>query len=82
MPLSQEDSRDDRTSSVRSMSERIQWRKSSHSGGDATQCVEVAGRRHMIAKRDSKDPLGPVLAFSAGEWAVSLGDVKRGRYDA
>lgn len=44
------------------------WHKSSHSGsGD--QCVEIAalsgGRR---AVRDSKDPEGPALVFSATGW--------------
>ncbi|MFB4302911.1 DUF397 domain-containing protein [Actinomadura sp. NTSP31] len=57
------------------------WRTSSHSGGDATQCVEIAGRGQEIAARDSKNPDGPVLAFTSGEWAAFLGDVKRGVYD-
>jgi hypothetical protein len=63
------------------MSERIKWRKSSHSGGDATQCVEIAGWRRVIAARDSKDSAGPLLTFSLGEWRTFLADVKRGAYD-
>jgi hypothetical protein len=63
------------------MSERIKWRKSSYSGGDATQCVEVAERLHVIAARDSKDAAGPVLTFSTGEWRAFLDDVKRGAHD-
>jgi hypothetical protein len=35
-----------------------------------------------VVARDSKDPSGPVLAFSLTAWAAFLGDVKRGLYDA
>ncbi|WP_190856338.1 DUF397 domain-containing protein [Actinomadura sp. RB99] len=59
----------------------VLWRTSSHSGGDATQCVEVAGRAQMVAARDSKDPAGPVLTFGPGEWRAFLADVKRGAHD-
>lgn len=38
------------------------WRKSSHSGQDAS-CVEVA--HSLDALRDSKDPAGSVLVSSA-----------------
>lgn len=47
------------------------WRKSSRSGGNGGQCVEVATiLPGIVAVRDSKDPNGPVLvvesmAFSA-----------------
>ncbi len=51
------------------------WRKSSYSGGNGGQCVEVAaitspqhGPARLCAVRDSKDPDGPVLAFSPGQW--------------
>ncbi|WP_242902691.1 DUF397 domain-containing protein [Actinomadura terrae] len=46
----------------------LQWRKSSRSSGQGGQCVEVATHTTMIAVRDSKDPNGPRLAFSAAEW--------------
>ncbi|HEY3733216.1 MAG TPA: DUF397 domain-containing protein [Streptosporangiaceae bacterium] len=61
------------------------WRKSSYSGNNGGQCVEVAaapgrhaGRGRMIAVRDSKDPEGPVLAFGPGEWRVFTDQVKAG----
>jgi len=62
------------------------WRKSSYSGGNGGQCVEVAavngrqsGPAAVCAVRDSKNPDGPVLAFSAGQWRLFTADVKVGR---
>jgi hypothetical protein len=49
---------------------RITWRKSDVSGGDA--CVEVAAARSSILVRDSKDPHGPMVTFSGPEWARFL----------
>ncbi|MGH3838185.1 MAG: DUF397 domain-containing protein [Pseudonocardiaceae bacterium] len=47
------------------------WRKSSRSNGAGGDCVEVAdldsGYR---AVRDSKDPGGPILIFTAAEWSA------------
>jgi hypothetical protein len=58
------------------------WRKSSRSGdyGDQTNCVEVAELPGRVAMRDSKDPAGPVLAFTPVEWRVFLGDVRSGEF--
>jgi hypothetical protein len=63
------------------------WRKSSYSGGNGGQCVEVAtlttnlDRPQMIcAVRDSKNPEGPVLAFSPGPWRTFAGRVKAGTF--
>jgi hypothetical protein len=56
-----------------------QWRKSSLSGSDGSNCVEVAhlhgGRR---AVRDSKDRSGPALVFTPAEWTAFLDHVKVG----
>jgi Domain of unknown function (DUF397) len=53
------------------------WVKSSYSGGSGGNCVEIAtlpgGDR---AVRDSKDPEGPVLRFTADEWRVFIRSVK------
>ncbi|MGH3997866.1 MAG: DUF397 domain-containing protein [Pseudonocardiaceae bacterium] len=55
------------------------WRKSdrSNGGGDGA-CVEIAELPDRVAMRDSKDPAGPVLAFSDAEWRVFLGSVRTG----
>ncbi|HYZ55628.1 MAG TPA: DUF397 domain-containing protein [Streptosporangiaceae bacterium] len=43
------------------------WRKSTYSnnGGD---CVEVARTGSAVTVRDSKNPDGPALAFTPGQW--------------
>ncbi|GGO93004.1 DUF397 domain-containing protein [Wenjunlia tyrosinilytica] len=48
------------------------WRKSSHSDQSGGDCVEVAIHPTTVHVRDSKDPEGPALAFSAESWAVFL----------
>ena len=58
------------------------WAKSSlsYATGD---CVEVARLgAGGVAVRDSKDPSGPVLSFTAAEWAAFLGGVRGGEFDA
>ncbi|WP_248961710.1 DUF397 domain-containing protein [Sphaerisporangium perillae] len=54
-----------------------QWRKSTFSGDDGSNCVEVAvlssGRR---AVRDSKDRSGPVLVVTPAAWVTFLDHVK------
>ena len=60
----------------------LQWRKSSYSGNQGGQCVEVAeladGGR---AVRDSKNPEGAKLVFTVGEWAAFLDGAKNGEFD-
>ncbi|HEY1915725.1 MAG TPA: DUF397 domain-containing protein [Streptosporangiaceae bacterium] len=46
---------------------RARWRTSSYSGNSGN-CVQVAALDRVIAVRDSKDPDGPVLVWSADEW--------------
>jgi hypothetical protein len=60
----------------------VTWRKSSYSGGNGGNCVEVASTgQPLIAVRDSKDPYGPKLAFTSPMWKsfVQQTRSKRGR---
>jgi hypothetical protein len=47
---------------------RVDWRKSSYSGNNGGNCVEVGTTSQAIAVRDSKDPHGPALGFSRQAW--------------
>lgn len=59
-----------------------EWRKSSYSGGsDPDSCVEVAdGFPGVTPVRDSKDPGGPALVFSAEAFADFVGAIKSGQF--
>ncbi|WTT38035.1 DUF397 domain-containing protein [Kitasatospora sp. NBC_00085] len=60
--------------------DRLSWLKSSYSGGNGGDCIEVApGLPGVVPVRDSKDPQGPALLFPASAWrsfiaAVRVGD--------
>ena len=59
---------------------RIEWRKSTLSTTNG--CVEVAFVGERIALRDSKQQgRGPVLEFTATEWAAFLAGVRGGEFD-
>lgn len=49
----------------------LTWHKSSYSGYNG-DCVQVAAAGNAILVRDSKDPAGPVLAFTPAEWRAFL----------
>ena len=56
---------------------RVRWRKPSYSGGNGGTCAEVAGPLPAgVAVRDSKDPEGPKLAFTAAQWQAFTRRVK------
>jgi Domain of unknown function (DUF397) len=60
----------------------LSWQKSSYSGNGGGNCVEVARNlARVVAVRDSKDPLGPVLSLAPGVWQGFIADVKAGRHD-
>ncbi|WP_202918006.1 DUF397 domain-containing protein [Streptomyces taklimakanensis] len=49
----------------------LRWFKSSHSGSDGGDCVEVAAGSDAVYVRDSKMAGdGPVLRVGRGEWAA------------
>ncbi|MBB5939892.1 DUF397 domain-containing protein [Streptomyces zagrosensis] len=56
-----------------------QWRKSSYSNGGGN-CIEWAPAHAatigVVPVRDSKDPHGPALSFTAPAWSAFLAGVK------
>ncbi|MCX4536036.1 DUF397 domain-containing protein [Streptomyces sp. NBC_00841] len=51
--------------------DELRWFKSSYSGSDGGDCVEVAGGRDAVFVRDSKVAGGgPVLRASRGAWGL------------
>ncbi|GAA5176854.1 DUF397 domain-containing protein [Rugosimonospora acidiphila] len=60
---------------------RAVWRKSSASGPNCDNCVEVAFVDEAIAVRDSKNPTGPALIFTQDEWDAFVGGAKDGEFD-
>jgi hypothetical protein len=62
--------------------DRAEWRKSSYSGDNGGACVEVARNLPgIVAVRDSKNPDGPVLAFTPGEWLAFVAGTRDGEFD-
>jgi len=56
------------------------WRKSSYSTNNGN-CVEVAQNLPgIVAVRDSKDPDGPVLVFTADEWRAFVSGARAGEF--
>ena len=55
------------------------WRKSSYSGTNGGNCVEVAKNLPgVVAVRDSKDPAGPALVFTLGDWHTFTAGLRGG----
>jgi len=51
------------------VSRELAWFKSSYSGAEGGDCVEVASGTAAVHVRDSKDVAGPVLTVSPQAWA-------------
>ena len=65
---------------------RATWRKSSYSNSSGGSCVEiamltVARGKQDIAVRDSKDPHGPALTFTARQWRAFTTAIKSHELD-
>ncbi|MEF9884634.1 DUF397 domain-containing protein [Streptomyces sp. P9-A4] len=54
------------------MSTDLNWFKSSYSGDQGGNCVEVATCPHTVHVRDSKDTLIPSFEVSPTAWAAFL----------
>jgi hypothetical protein len=53
------------------------WRKSSYSGNNGGDCLEVADDvSGVVPVRDSKN-IGPTLAVTADAWSAFVGHIKR-----
>ena len=44
------------------------WIKSSYSGDEGGNCLEIATDEHSVHLRDSKTPDGPVLSLAPTTW--------------
>ncbi|WP_328912036.1 MULTISPECIES: DUF397 domain-containing protein [unclassified Streptomyces] len=57
------------------------WRKSSYSGPNGGDCVEVGvGISGVAPVRDSKNPEGPALLFPTPTWSTFLTALKSGHF--
>ncbi|WP_159920767.1 MULTISPECIES: DUF397 domain-containing protein [Nocardia] len=57
------------------------WFKSSRSGG-GKECVEVAHLEGgLVGVRDSKNPTGPALIFTPGQWDAFTSGVAQGAFE-
>ncbi|MZE79714.1 DUF397 domain-containing protein [Streptomyces xinghaiensis] len=54
------------------------WFKSSYSGSDGDDCVEVAKGTRAVHVRDSKDRRSPELAFSPAAWNAFITHTAQG----
>ena len=58
------------------------WHKSTRSGGNGGDCVEVAvNLPGIVAVRDTKNRDGVALIFTNAEWQAFLGGVRDGEFD-
>ncbi|MEW2399874.1 DUF397 domain-containing protein [Streptomyces sp. NPDC046862] len=57
------------------------WRKSTYSGGDSGDCLEVTPTAlpAHIPVRDSKNPTGPALVFPTPAWQAFVTSLGRTR---
>jgi hypothetical protein len=51
------------------------WRKSTYSGDNGGECVEVATAGAVLV-RDTTDRGGPVLTFTAGAWRAFTATIR------
>ena len=58
------------------------WHKSTRSGGNGGDCVEVAvNLPGVVAVRDTKDRAGAALVFTHTEWRAFLAGFRDGEFD-
>jgi hypothetical protein len=58
----------------------LTWVKAQYSGSNG-QCIEIASAAGKVAMRDSKDPEGPILVYTPGEFKAFLHGAQNGEFD-
>lgn len=58
------------------------WHKSSYSGGDQGECLEVARGYDTVPVRDSKAPHGPAVIASSASWSAFVTAVRNGSLES
>jgi hypothetical protein len=61
--------------------ERLNWHKSTYSGSNGGNCVEVARDGESVLVRNTRDREGGTLAFTTGEWRAFLAGARDGEFD-
>ncbi|MDQ1019816.1 DUF397 domain-containing protein [Streptomyces afghaniensis] len=56
----------------RAIPTRVLWRKSSYSGDQGGDCVEVGEASAAVAIRDSKTPAGPILTLDPAAFTTFI----------
>ena len=59
----------------------LTWRKSSFSGGNGADCVEVADIDDGVLVRNSNRPQAGTVAFTRSELAAWIAGCKAGEFD-
>ncbi|MFD6327746.1 DUF397 domain-containing protein [Streptomyces sp. NPDC058442] len=62
---------------ITTMAQDLRWFKSSYSGAEGGQCVEVATSRQAVHIRDSKAVTGPALTVTPTMWTAFTGFAAR-----
>jgi len=57
----------------------LSWRVARQCNGGA--CIRVASTGDVVVVGDSKNPHGPVLAYSREEWSAFVEGVRQGDFD-
>ncbi|MEU8121083.1 DUF397 domain-containing protein [Spirillospora sp. NPDC049024] len=63
------------------MNTQTTWRKSSYSGGEGGQCVELAAVDGSVGIRDSRNVSGPALMVGRDALKGLVGRIKAGDLD-
>jgi hypothetical protein len=58
------------------MTDNLKWTKSSYSGAQGGNCIEVTDDDSRVLVRDTKDCTGPMLRFTPDAWRRFAKQVK------